>query len=134
MPLRHSSPTRSVSTSSSHSSQDDTAAPGRHLSAAWIAISEYALPGSSLEEAHKDAVDALVADVEVTTTSAPVDFTNGVHALATTLEVNLSGTAMTAIVYSFGSDGHFLTIFALGAKPSEVLRSVDYITSGVTVS
>jgi hypothetical protein len=73
---------------------------------AWIAVSEYALPGSSLEEAHQQASDALVADVEVTTrTSFPVDFTNAVHALTTTLEVNLSGTAMTAIVYSFGSDG-----------------------------
>jgi hypothetical protein len=48
--------------------------------------------------------------------------------------VNLGGTTMTAIVYSFGSDGHFLTIFALGAEPSEVLRSMDYISSGVTVS
>lgn len=109
--------------------------PSIEPTSAWIAVSEYDLPGSSLEEAHQQAVDTLVTDAEVTTrTSAPVDFTNGVHAVTTTVDVTVSGTAMTAIVYSFGSEGHYLTIFGLGAEPSEVSRSMDYITSGVTVS
>jgi len=109
--------------------------PSSHPTAAWIAVSEYALPDSTLEQVHTEGVDALVSDVEVTKrTSSSIDFTNGVHAVTTNFEANVDGTAMTGLVYTFGSDGHFLTIISLGADPTEVIRSIEYMTFQVTES
>lgn len=100
--------------------------------AAWIAVSEYALPGATLEQVHQDAVNAFVVGSDVTETqSLSFDLPNGMHETTTTVQASVEGVAVTAMVYTFESGEHFLTFFGIGTDPSEVGMSMGYVSFDV---
>ncbi len=106
--------------------------------ATWFAISEYTLPGSTLDGVHQSAVDAFTTGMDITRRwSSPVTPQPGsplqIDAVMTSLQATADGGALYAEIYSYEYNGYFLEVFSFGPDREHLIMNTDLFLATLNI-